>query len=224
MNSVPKSLTRWNGYYIEWSFMCTSNFSLNHPKKTWEVFNYEGGNDFTWGSMICCYPELHRPSPPSPCGKWLIIIPKVNHCPQSNHCPLLKWISSCRHFQHHYSIQKYCKLSKVTYQSSKGSEEDESHIETHMSNKLFDIIWLLFDLFRVFFAQRFPSSPQVGWGWYWAFAAALAALNLILQGPFLHCDTLKLQPSSPHLKKLSISCVFKPILRNLQLKFFNKFW
>jgi len=69
----------------------------------------------------------------------------IDHNPQSKSLPLIKSLppfemKSCRHFQHHYSIKKHCKLSKVTYQSSKGSEEDESHIETHMSNKLFDII------------------------------------------------------------------------------------
>jgi len=75
----------------------------------------------------------------------------IDHNPQSKSLPLIKSLplfkslppfemKSCRHFQHHYSVKKHCKLSKVTYQSSKGSEEDESHIETHMSNKLFDII------------------------------------------------------------------------------------
>merc|ERR1719342_1912164 len=60
----------------------------------------------------------------------------IDHNPQSKSLSLIKSLPPFEmnilpslSTSLHYSIQKNGKLSKVTYQSSKGSEEDESHIE-----------------------------------------------------------------------------------------------
>ena len=84
MNSVPKSLTRWNGYYIKWViYVCTSNFSLHHPKKPGrfsimrEVMIYLRVNDLLLSRIT---------STITPIPLWKAI----DHNPQSKSLPLIK--------------------------------------------------------------------------------------------------------------------------------------